>query len=83
MEFNRNDTKEKVDIIIPVDKTKLELANYLHASMLSLPISMLQKAIRNNQLLTFPRIDEKRVTVHKRWQLRSAVRTKDWFHTVY
>ena len=58
IEFDASPKLENVNMLIPVKKTKSELANYLHAAMFSPAITTLQKAIRNNQLLTFPGIDQ-------------------------
>ena len=61
-------TTEKVNVIIRLDKDKMELANFLHGAMFSPSVTTLIKAIRNKQLLTFPGIDEinfKRIQDHE------------------
>ena len=49
---------EKLNVIIRLDKSKMELANFLHGAMFSPTVSTLRKAIRNKQLLTFPGIND-------------------------
>lgn len=46
-----------MNAIIRRDKTKLELAQYLHACAFSPALSTFQKAIRKSHLLTWPGVD--------------------------
>ena len=48
---------EKVNVIIRLDGAKMDLANYLHASLFSPMPSILNKAIINKHLITWPGID--------------------------
>jgi len=49
---------EKANVIIRVDKTKNDLANFIHATMFSPTIDTLDKAIRNKNLLTMPGVND-------------------------
>ena len=44
----------KINYIIHTDKTKLEMAQYLHATLFSPCIKTLQQAIYNGNLLSWP-----------------------------
>ena len=49
---------EKANVIIRVDKTKNDLANFIHATMFSPTIDTLDKAIRNKNLLAMPGVND-------------------------
>ena len=48
---------DKMNVIIRQDQTKLELAQFLHATAFSPAISTFQKAIRNGNFVTWPGIN--------------------------
>ena len=48
---------EEVNVMIRLDGAKMDLANYLHASLFSPMPSTLHKAIKNKHLITWPGID--------------------------
>ena len=56
----KNNTKprEAANVLIKIDGNKADLANYIHACMFSPNPKVLQKAINNKQLLTWPGIDK-------------------------
>ena len=54
----RNITEQKINALVRLDGSKMDLANYIHACMFSPSPFTLQRAIRNKQLLTWPGIDQ-------------------------
>ena len=60
----KRDRKEVINVIIQKDKTKKELAQYLHASLFSPTLSTLVKAINNNHLTTWPGLTQALVERH-------------------
>ena len=50
--------RQSVNVLIHINKTKTQLADYLHACLFSPCPSTLQKAIRKNFLITWPGIDK-------------------------
>ena len=55
---NQNTLQHKMNFVITKDKSKLELAQYLHAAAFSPAISTFQKAIQNGNFIGWPGIDE-------------------------
>ena len=55
---------QKLNVILRKDKTKQELANYLHACCFSPTISTFVRAIRNGNFITWPGLDQKLIERH-------------------
>ena len=56
--IERITTREKMNVIIQLDKNKMDLANFMHGAFYSPSINTLSRAIRNKQLLTFPGVEQ-------------------------
>ena len=51
-------TQQQINMIVQKDKTKHELAEYLHTCAFSQALSTFQKAIRKGHFITWPEITE-------------------------
>ena len=51
-------TQQQLNIILPKNKSKYQLANVYHAALCSPTLTTLRQAINNNQLISWPAIQE-------------------------
>ena len=55
---NVNHQRKRINVIIPKNQSQYQLANFYHGALCSPTIKTLQKAINNDQLLSWPVIEK-------------------------